>query len=207
MARPFLTDRTKEALLTASRAVEARSAAEVVVAVRDRSGSYLHADLTAAIVAANLVLFFQLFSPWEFSLVLIQIAPTGAGLLVGLATSINPWARRALTPRRMRETMVRTAARATFVEKGVGGTRERTGILVYVSVLERTAEVVADVGVSRAVPADSWAAATARVAEAARGGDGVAVAAAVAALADILVTALPRAQDDVNELTDETGAA
>jgi len=207
MARPFLTDAAKAALLDAVRAVEARSAAEVVVAVRERSGSYLHADLVAGIVAANLVLFYQLFSPWEFSLPVIQVAPTGVGLLVGLATSITPWARRALTPRRTREAMVRTAARATFVDKGVAGTRARTGILIYVGVLERTAEVVADVGVTRAVPADRWAAATARVSQSARHGDGADVAAAVAGLTDVLAAALPRSADDVNELADEVGAA
>jgi putative membrane protein len=207
MARPFLTDAAKAALLDAVRAVEARSAAEVVVAVRERSGSYLHADLIAGILAANLVLFYQLFSPWEFSLPLIQVAPTGVGLLVGLATSITPWARRALTPRRTREAMVRTAARATFVEKGVTATRARTGILVYVAVLERTAEVVADVGVTKAMPAEAWRAATARVEEAAGAGDGLALADAVAALGDGLAAALPRAADDVNELADEVGAA
>ena len=207
MARPFLTDAAKAALLDAVRAVEARSAAEVVVAVRERSGSYLHADLVAGIVAANLVLFYQLFSPWEFSLPVIQVAPTGVGLLVGLATSITPWARCALTPRRTREAMVRTAARATFVDKGVAGTRARTGILIYVGVLERTAEVVADVGVTRAVPADRWAAATARVSQSARHGDGADVAAAVAGLTDVLAAALPRSADDVNELADEVGAA
>jgi putative membrane protein len=207
MARPFLTEQTKAALLDAVRTVESRSAAEVVLAVRERSGSYLHADLIAGIVAANLVLFFQLFSPWEFSLPLIQVAPTGIGLLVGLVTSLTPWARRALTRRRERERMVRTAARATFVEKGVADTRARTGILVYVGVLERMAEVVADVGVTRAVPADHWAAAVARVSEAARDGDGAAVGAAVARLGDVLATALPRTVDDVNELADEVGAA
>jgi putative membrane protein len=207
MARPFLTDAAKAALLDAVRAVEARSAAEVVVAVRERSGSYLHADLIAGIVAANLVLFFQLFSPWEFSLPLIQVAPTGIGLLVGLATSITPRARRALTPRRTREAMVRTAARATFVDKGVAGTRERTGILVYIAVLERTAEVVADLGVTKAVAAEPWTAAIARVAESARRGDAVAVATAVATLAEVLAPALPRSADDVNELADEVGAA
>jgi putative membrane protein len=207
MARPFLTDPAKAALLEAVRAVEARSSAEIVVAVRERSGSYLHADLLAGIVAANLVLFYQLFSPWEFSLLMIQVAPSAAGLVVGLATSITPWARRALTRERERERMARTAARATFVEKGVADTRARTGILIYVGVLERTAEVVADVGVTRAVPADRWAAATARVSQSARHGDGAAFAAAVAGLTDVLAAALPRSADDVNELADEVGAA
>jgi putative membrane protein len=207
MARPFLDEGTKAELLAAVRAVEARSAAEVVVAVRERSGSYLQADLIAGIVAANLVLFYQLFSPWEFSLPMIQVAPTAIGVLVGLATSITPRARRALTPPRTREAIVGTAARATFVEKGVAGTRDRTGILVYVAVLERTAEVVADIGVTRAVPADRWAAAAARVKEAARDGDALAVAAAVVALGEVLGPALPRTTDDVNELADEVGAA
>jgi putative membrane protein len=207
MARPFLTDQAKAALLAAVRDVEARSAAEVVIAVRERSGFYLHADLIAGVVAANLVLFYQLFSPWEFSLPLIQVAPTAVGVLVGLVTSITPWARRALTPRRIREAMVRTAARATFVEKGVASTTGRSGVLVYVSVLERTAEVVADVGVVRAVPADRWAASAARVAEAAGREDAAAIAGAILAMGEILATALPRAADDVNELADEAGAA
>jgi putative membrane protein len=207
MAQPFLTDEAKAAFLAAVRDVEARSAAEVVIAVRERSGFYLHADLIAGVVAANLVLFYQLFSPWEFSLPLIQVAPTAAGVLVGLATSITPWARRALTPRRMREAMVHTAASATFVEKGVGSTTGRTGILVYVSLLERTAEVVADIGITRAVPAEGWRTAKARAAEAARREDAGAMAAAIVAMGEILAPALPRAADDVNELADEAGAA
>jgi uncharacterized membrane protein len=78
---------------------------------------------------------------------------------------------------------------------------------VYVAALERTAEVVADVGVTRAVAAAPWTAAIARVAESARRGDAAAVATAVAALADVLAPALPRSADDVNELADEVGAA
>ena len=47
MAKPFLTDESKAALAEAVRAVESCSSAELVVAVRPRSGSWLHADLMA----------------------------------------------------------------------------------------------------------------------------------------------------------------
>ena len=64
MARAFLDDRGKEALRGAVRAVEERSAAEVVILVRERSGPYLHASLLSGAIAAYLTLWFQLFSPW-----------------------------------------------------------------------------------------------------------------------------------------------
>lgn len=56
MARPFLDDRGKETLRGAARAVEERSAAEVVILVRERSGPYLHASLLAGAIAGYFTL-------------------------------------------------------------------------------------------------------------------------------------------------------
>jgi putative membrane protein len=208
MARGFLDDAGKAALLDAVRAVEAGSAAEVVVAVRDKSGVYLHADLAAGILAAYVVLWIQLFSPWEFTVVSIQVAPAVAGIVIGACTSVLPGLRRRLTSAAVRRRFVETAARATFQEKGVGLTRGRTGVLVYVSVLERMAAVVGDHTVRAAVPAAEWDRAVTAVDTAlAAGGNAVVVAEAVRGLAEPLARALPRADDDVNELPDEVGAA
>jgi uncharacterized membrane protein len=148
LARAFLDDRGKEALRGAVRAVEERSAAEVVILVRERSGPYLHASLLSGAIAAYLTLWFQLFSPWEYSLLLIQLAPAVAGTAIGLLTSVLPDLQRLLTPGHIRESYVRTKARAAFHDHGVADTRGRTGILVYVSRLEREAEVLADRGVA-----------------------------------------------------------
>jgi putative membrane protein len=208
MSRRFLDDAGKAALLDAVRTLEARSAAEVVVAVRDRSGWFLHANLLAGLAAAYVTLWFQLFSPWEFTLVSIQVAPAVVGLLVGLSASVLPDLQRWLTPAGVRRRFVETAARAAFQEKGVGLTRGRTGVLVYLSLLERAAAVVADQGVAETVAKDAWSQRVAAVDSAlARGGDATAVAAAMAGLGDVLAAALPRTQDDVNELADEVGAA
>jgi putative membrane protein len=205
VARAFLDDRGKEALRGAVRAVEERSAAEVVILVRERSGPYLHASLLAGAIAAYVTLWFQLFSPWEYSLLFIQVAPAVVGTAMGLLTSRLPDLQRLLTPRHIREGYVRAAARAAFHDNGVADTRGRTGILLYVSRLEREAEVVADRGVRDAVDARAWdkAAQTIQSAARVRMPDAAAVAAAIAALGDLLQPVLPRPADDVNELADE----
>ena len=185
-------------------AVEERSAAEVVILVRGRSGPYLHACLVSGIVAGYVTLWFQLFSPWEFSLLAIQVAPAVVGAAVGLMTTLFPGLQRRLTPASMREGYVHAAARAAFHDNGIGDTRGRTGILVYISRLEREAAVLADRGVCDAVDGESWDRATLAIRSAARNRnpDAAAVAAAIAGLGDLLQTVLPRDADDVNELPD-----
>jgi len=204
MARPFLTDESKAALADAVRAVESCSSAELVVAVRPRSDSYLHADLTAGILAAVAVLAVLLYSRWTFGLVWFLIDPLVVGALAGLAASRSDVMRRALTRRRTRRERVETAARATFVERRIHGTSGRTGILLYISILEREAAVVVDTGVEAIAATDAWRKAVGGIEEAVRNGaDGVAVAERIRGLAALLGPALERSAADVDELPDE----
>lgn len=204
MAKPFLTDAAKQALTGAVRDVESRSSAEVVVAVRARSGFYLHADLIAGIAAALAVLAALLFSPWPFDLVWFVLDPLLAGALGGLLASRLPAVRRALTVQRVRRRQVETAARATFLEKGVHATTGRTGLLIYISLLEHEAVVVHDLGIATLATTEGWRLAVEEIEEAVRrGDDGVAVAALVRALGDVLAPALARSADDVDELANE----
>jgi putative membrane protein len=204
MARPFLTTESKAALAEAVRAVESCSSAELVVAVRPRSGSYLHADLTAAIVAGLAALAVLLYSRWTFALIWFLIDPVLAGALVGLAASRSALLRRALTWRKGRRQRVETAARATFVERRIHGTAGRTGILLYISVLEREAVLVVDAGVEALAATDAWRKAAGEIEAAVRSGaDGTAVAEKIRGLAAILSPVLARSAADVDELANE----
>ncbi|HEY4574731.1 MAG TPA: hypothetical protein VIJ26_12220 [Thermoanaerobaculia bacterium] len=204
MAKPFLTPESKTALLEAVRAVESCSSAELVVAVRHRTGSYLYADLLFGILAGIAALSFLLFSPMVFAPVWILIDPILIGALAGLLAAWSSGLRRSLTPRALRRQRVETAARSTFVERRVHGTTGRTGILLYVSVLEREAALVVDVGVEALAAMDGWKAAVEEIETAVRNKeDGVAVAARLRGLATLLSSALVRGADDVNELPDE----
>ena len=204
MAKPFLTDEAKRALTDSVRDVEAVTSAELVVAVRARSGSYLHADLTAGILAGLLALAVLLFSRWEFGLVWFVIDPLLAGLLVGWISSWARGIRRALTGPADRRRQVETAARALFVEKRVHNTRGRTGMLLYISLLEREAVIVPDVGLEALAATEPWKQAVAAIGAAVhQNEDGVQVAQKIRGLGPVLAPVLPRAADDVDELANE----
>lgn len=204
MGKPFLTDEAKRALTEAVREVEASTSAELVVAVRARSGSYLHADLIAGIVTGLAALAFLLFSEWEFGLVWFVIDPVVAGLLGGLAASRFPGLRRVLTRPAVRRRLAETAARSLFVEKRVHATAGRTGILFYIGVLEREAVVVPDLGIQTLAATESWQQTVSGIEAGVREGeDGIRIAERVRALASICGAALPRTANDVDELANE----
>lgn len=206
MAKPFLTQDAKRALSEAVHAVESACGAELVIAVRRQSGSYLDGALTGAIGGAVAVLAFLLFSPWSFRLEYFLVDPVIFGLLWGVWVSRSPSLLRLLTRRRSRHRKVETAARATFVEKRVHRTTRQTGILLYISLLEREAEIVADSGIDAAAATSAWRQAVAAIQEAVeREEDGVAVAAKVRDLGPALAPVCARVEGQVNELADEVG--
>jgi len=204
MAKPFLTPESKTALSEAVRAVESRCSAELVVAVRARTGSYLHAGLISGVLAGVAALAVQLVSPWIFAPAWLLIDPLLIGGLAGFAASRSALVGRAFTPWRVRRERVETAARSTFVERRVHGTTGRTGILLYVSVLEREAAFVADLGVEPLAATDGWRRAVGEIEQAVRAKeDGIAVAARLRGLAALLEPVLVRGENDVDELPDE----
>jgi len=102
---------------------------------------------------------------------------------------------------------VRGEARLTFYEKGMSRTRDRIGVLVYVSLLERMADVVPDSGLYDALPKAFWEEAAATIGDAIGGRlSGPDVVRAMLTLKSPLATAVPRQEDDENELPDEVCA-
>ena len=120
---------------------------------------------------------------------------------------MSPWRRvisplvRWLTPVSIRRRAARREAQATFFDLGIHNTSGRTGLLVYCALTERIACVVADTAVSTAVTHQALNDRE-RAIEAAIARGGAATAAEVAKLAALLGPALPRTEDDVNELPD-----
>jgi len=137
-------------------AIEDTSRAEVVVVVAGRSGSYADVDLLWGILAGLMTLGLVLHSPWNFhpDLVLPEVVLFG-GLAWMASRRLDPL-RRALTSRKRRRGQVEAAARQAFTEEGVSATRERTGVLVYVSLLEREVFCQPDLGLDGLVPRATW---------------------------------------------------
>ena len=183
------------------RAVEACSCAELVVEIRDRSGSYAHADSRFGALFAFVMLIVLLFAPWVFAPVWVAVDAAigyGIGLLISRGSHTI---RRLMTTRSDRERKVHTTAAATFIDRGVAKTERSTGMLVYLSILERRIELIADRGILDAVPVLEWN----QLAEATRGRRATqnTLAEVLQALQPLLLHYAPNRPGDRDELPDE----
>ncbi len=183
--------------------VEARTCAEIVVAVERRAGTYAAPRAILGIALALLCQLVLLFAEAEFPLDWFVIMPLVAGLIGALIGSLGALQRR-LTPAALRRRRVLQAAQAAFYRHRVGHTRDHVGLLVYLALTEAQAEVVADTGVLKARPIEAWSEATEAIDGAlADGGDPEALAKAITALGELLALCLPAGDDDVDELSGE----
>jgi putative membrane protein len=195
----FFTDEARTRVTKAVEAAEACTAAEVVVVVRHASSPWREVDLAVGAAVAFVVLLVLLFHPHPVAVETMPIDVVLAFVGAAVVSASVGTLKRPLLPRKRTAEQVRAAARAAFVDQGVSRTRGRTGILVYVTMLERRAEVVVDIGVDRKLLEAQERALTASIA---RGPDFDAFVAAIEAIGPALTASLPRGEDDVNELPD-----
>jgi putative membrane protein len=198
----FMTDVAEGELRRAIQAIEQVSSTEVVVAVRPRLRRWLVPHVIVAGAVMVLVLAFVLFSDaYEFALWSITVTPLLAALAGGMIVEAIAPLERALLPARVRDDLVREAARATFYELGVHNTKGRTGVLVFIAVREQRVLLVGDLAIVARLGAKGLARhAEALGAQIPAGGE--ALGRTLAQLAGEYGAALPRAADDVNELGD-----
>jgi putative membrane protein len=120
-----------------------------------------------------------------------------------LVVAIPP-VRRALTPRGMKRDRVLQRAEEQFLAKNLHNTRERTGVLIYVSFAERMAELIADEAIHAKVPDDTWDRAMGALTAGLRHGQAAkGFAEAIGLCGEVLAEHFPaRAEDNPNELPD-----
>ena len=112
---------------------------------------------------------------------------------------------RLIVPRKVREREVRNRALRHFTESGIYSTRDHTGILIFISLLERRVEVLADRGISDKIPQAEWDGLVGELSASIREGklaDGLCQA--VETCGKKLALHFPIKDDDTNELSDST---
>ena len=115
-----------------------------------------------------------------------------------------PPVRRLLTPASLKRDRVRRRAYEQFLSKNLQDTRERTGVLIFVSEWEHMAELIADEGVASRVDPKVWDEAMSRLVQGVRSGCAAeGFEAAVAICGAVLAEHFPpREGDNPNELPD-----
>ena len=123
-------------------------------------------------------------------------------VLVALIVSIRP-IRQLLTPSGLKREHVHKRAEEQFAAQGLHLTTNRMGVLIYASLGERRAVVIADRGVAAKVEPEEWEAVVGALITGMKAKDpGAGFAAAIAKAGEILAAHCPRRPDDKNELPD-----
>lgn len=191
----------REAIAGAVRDAESRTAAEIVVEIHTRSGSYAHADARFGAALALLSLVVLVFMPFTVAPIVVILDPIAVYLAALLIARQSDALRRLFTSRSERTNAVRTQAAALFHDRGIANTSGETGLLFYASLLERRIEILADRGLLRRVVPNDWNALLVQL-RTERTLDSAVIVAAIRSLGELLARDVPRTADDVNELPD-----
>ncbi len=128
-----------------------------------------------------------------------------AALFVSVLTiaSITP-IRRLLTPKAFKRERVRQRAETQFLAHNLSATRDRTGVLIYVSAAEHMAELIADEGINAKVEPGTWDRAMQALIGGLKSGEpGEGFIAAIGLCGGVLAEHFPpRPLDNPNELPD-----
>ena len=229
-AADFFSPKDKEQIKAAIKKVEATTSGEIAVMVIDESDSYREgATLGAAVLSMVLALVLEviigmvLYSKqiWSHTSILpfSDIASGAKGLLtvwyyipfVILLYFPCRWLlakcsvfRACFISRRRMDEAVRERAVSAFYEKGLFRTRDETGILIFISLLERTVWIMGDRGINSKIPAGFWDGCARDLTKGIREkAHSAAVLDTIRRCGEELAKFFPRKPDDKNELPDE----
>lgn len=111
--------------------------------------------------------------------------------------------RMAATPRAVKTRRVRRRAVQFFRASAEKRTETRVGILLYLSLDEHVAELIADEGIHKVTPPERWGDAMAALVDHVRAGDPAGgMVAAIDAIGAVLHATVPKTDGDPNELPD-----
>ncbi len=151
------THESHEAVAAAIREVERKTSGQLVCVLAHASSNYAYFPILWTSVLA-------LLTPWplinftQWSVQRIFLVQLAVFIVAGLILSATAL-RLALVPRAVKRAQAHHAALEQFVLRGITRTKNRTGVLIFVSVAERYARVIADEGIAAKVQSAEWQAA------------------------------------------------
>lgn len=154
-ARGVLTPEEVKSVSEAVHRVEDTTRGEVVPVVV-RSSTPLRGALVSSVLFFVALFgfleltYFSQYQPWSFLLSLV------VAIVVGLWVGRFPAVQRLLLPEPDELKAVHERAELEFYRLGIDKTQEKTGILVFVSLLEHKVVILADEGIAALLPNETW---------------------------------------------------
>ena len=150
----FISKREHNKIARAIATAEKKTSGEIVTVLAQSSDDYVFIPLLwAALLALSVPLIMFALTSWPAT----QIYMLQLGLFAVCALAVQWWPLRiALIPRVVKRARAHRHAMEQVMARNLHSTKARTGVLIFVSVAERYAEVIADQGIYKKVPPAIW---------------------------------------------------
>jgi len=212
---------SKEDLRNLSEAVkkaEAKTTGEIATAIVKESDNYalyeLSFGIAVGIIYFSMLLFF--LTPieniikgmfWDYkSAYLVSFVGFSTLIIIILAylfANIS-FIDRLIIPEKIKKRIVYERALRHFAESGVYDTKDRTGILIFISILEQRVELIADKGINEKIEQNEWKEIVKEIIRGIKAGDWVkSLSEAIEKCGDLLTKHFPRDEESKNELDNE----
>ena len=200
-ANKFFSKEEQQKIEAAVKTAETKTSGEIVPMVVDSSYDYPRTDL---ITGGTLALASGLVFSWAFGgesiWWFLPVFILGFFIFQQLIRSLPDLKRRLIHPDEL-TAEVKEKALVSFIEQGLHETRDRTGILILISLFEHRVQILADSGINAKVPEHTWEEIDDIIVKGLKTGDGCnAICQAIERCGELLQEHFPRKDDDTNEL-------
>jgi len=155
---------------SAVKTAESKTSGEIATAMIKESYDYAIYELMFAVIAGFIYFVMMMFFAgnveqflqgkfWDYSVnYLIMFYGFSTFIVIALFYFIGNLScvDRLIVPKKIRNQKVTERATRYFMESGVYNTKDRTGILIFISIMEHRVELLADSGISEKIPKEKW---------------------------------------------------
>lgn len=218
MAKIRFSEADRQSVSEAIKQAESKTSGEIAVAVIRESYDYAIYETAAAVLAGFIYFIFIMFYVaeienflqrlfWDYSvnyLLLFYGFSTFVVMTIFYFLFNISTLDRLIVPHKIMTGKVKERALRYFMESGVSNTRDRTGILIFISILERRVELLADRGIAEKIPPDKWSSIVSDIIAGIKAGElSKHLHKAVTQCGDLLQDFFPIKEDDTNELSND----
>lgn len=194
---------------------EEKISGEIVPVIVERSGNYSIANYKGSLIGASFAFILMIIldryiiqdaaNTLFYDPVFIFLMVILGGVLGAVLPNFSDPIKRLLVARQYQDIVTRQCAENAFLEEEVFNTRQRTGIMIFISFFEHEVIVMADQGISKVVDQKQWDMIVQDIIKSIRSGKIVeALENGIKQCGDILLEkGFRKTEDDTNELHDD----
>lgn len=164
----LISEPDRARIVAAIQAAEAKTSGEIICVVARAASDYRLVPVAwASLIALMVPLPLVYLTSWSAAVVYVLQLVAFLAAAIGLS---QPRIRFRIVPRRTRRDRAHVTAARQFFAQGIDQTERRTGVMIFVALAERYAEVIADAGIYQKVAPTVWDEAVAALTDALKDG-------------------------------------